>query len=127
MRLSGENRYKITSFMTSLQAGKISQKNPSKFADLIKPISQVESQKIKSIEDILIVIDENGPLDTSSIKSKSKLSWDSVNRTLKLFREKNIVTVKNLRNEYNRKLYSLNRDRAIVYLRFLYFWKGLKM
>lgn len=92
----------------------------------MKPISQVESQKIKFIEAILTVIDENGQLDTSSIKSKSKLSWNSVNRTLKLFREKNIVTITNLRSENNRKIYCLNRDRAIVYLRFLYFWKGLK-
>ena len=90
----------------------------------MEKITQAESQKVKQISMVLAIIDEFGPINTTNIKEKSGLSWDSVTRTLKLLQKKKIVKLtRTKQNKNNEKIYSLRRERAIVYHQNLLFHK----
>jgi len=83
---------------------------------LIGRITQRESQMVSSIEKILAVLEMKGKLYTTEIQRSTKLYPNSINKVLKLLREKRVVKVRVLRKYNNKKIYSLNRDRAIIYL-----------
>jgi len=86
-------------------------------------IPQKESQKIEQISQVLFVL-YNMSMNTTQIKNKSKLSWGSVNRTMKLLREKKIVTMKQKKDKKNNeKIYTLKNNEAITYHIRLCNWK----
>jgi len=95
-----------------------------RFGYLTQKITQGESHKVKGISIVLATIDKYQPIKTSDIIKKSGLSIDSVNHTLKILKEKNLVAVKELKRENNKKIYTLNRVRAINYYSSLLFRKG---
>jgi len=68
------------------------------------------------VEKIAKTLDIFGPLNTSQIKVKAGLSCTSVNRTLKLFREKKLVKVKIKARQNNEKIYYLNKDRTVFFI-----------
>ncbi|MEM2160931.1 MAG: hypothetical protein QXN55_08265 [Candidatus Nitrosotenuis sp.] len=77
-----------------------------------------------SIEKVLEVLDEFGELNTTQIKMKTGLSWTSVTRTLRIFKNRNIVNVNSRKDRMNNeKIYSLKRDRATYYIWKLQFFK----
>ena len=89
-------------------------------------VTQAESQKVRQIFQILTQISESEPLNTTTIKKRSELSWDSVNRTLKILRQKKIVRVKQHSDrKNNEKFYILNNNKAMEYQKNLILWKSL--
>ncbi len=112
----------------SLYRAKDAHESGGDFTDLyLSNPSQGESQKVSQIEKVLDVIDNFGPINTTNITKKSKLSSGSVNRTLKLLRTKNIVNLNQINDKQNNtKFYTLNNDRSIVYHEQLISWKKRK-
>ena len=92
-----------------------------------KKITQSKSQKVRQIFQVLSQINEQVPINTTSIKNRSGLSWDAVNRTLHLLRKEKVVIVSQHEDrKNNEKFYILDKNRAINYQKNLIFWKGLK-
>lgn len=88
-------------------------------------VTQAESQKVRQIFQVLAQIGTE-PMNTTTIKIRSGLSWDSVNRTLKILRRKNIVNIEqHIDKKNNEKLYTLNKNKSIEYQKNLIFWKCL--
>lgn len=116
--------YWIYSFYRSREA----HESDEDFTDLyLNNPTQGESQKVPHIEKVLNVIDNYGPINTTDITIKSKLSSGSINRTLKLLRNKNLVTLNQINDKQNNaKFYTLNNNRAIVYHEQLISWKKQK-
>jgi DNA-binding transcriptional ArsR family regulator len=91
-----------------------------------KKISQKESQKAAYIIRVLTIIERHGPINVSNIITRSKLSINSVNRTLKLLKEENIVHVKQTRKKINNeKFFTTDKDIARKYIENILLWKGL--
>jgi len=84
---------------------------------LVGRVTQRESQLTNSVKKVLQTIDRNKKLNTSQIKQKTKLWPNSVNRVLKLLNEKQVVKIHRRKdNLNNEKIYSLQRNKAIIYL-----------
>lgn len=87
-------------------------------------IPQRESQKIIHISQVLFTLYENKSMNTSQIKKESGLSVGSINRTMKLLREKRVVTMKQKKDKMNNeKIYKLKKNEAIAYHTKLWNWK----
>ena len=128
-KLSAENPFNLSSKVEwKIPVSQLQEAGRSNYRDfLMEKVSQAESQKVKEISQVLKVIDQFGPINTKIIRKRSKLSWDSVNRTLDLFRRKKIVKVVQPRTKKNNeKIYSLVKNRAIMYYSHLLMWKNRK-
>jgi len=69
------------------------------------------------MEKVISVLDEREKLNTTKIIEMTELSPKSVCNTLKLFLEKNIVTLHTFKDrKNNEKIYSLNRINATLYI-----------
>lgn len=101
-------------------------RNGKKYQDIFKfKVTHSESCLVKSISKIMNVLDKNGKLNTSQIKIKSKLSWNSVINSLKILRKKRIIKLKTIQDKKNNeKIYSLDRNRAVCYHEHLSRWKN---
>jgi len=87
---------------------------------LVSKITQPESQMIDSIKKVLQAIDTHGNLNTQSIISSTQLYTNTVNRVIKLLQEKRLVNLKTIFDrKNNEKIYSLKRNRAIIYINHL--------
>ena len=127
--MSAENPFNLSSKVEwKVPISQLQEAGRSNYRDfLMEKVSQAESQKVKQISQILKIIDYYGPINTTDIKKRSKLSWDSVIRTLNLFRRKKIVKVVQCRNKKNNeKIYSLVKNRAIMYYSHLFIWRNSK-
>lgn len=79
-------------------------------------VSQRESQMKNSVLKVLNSLSKNEKLNTTSIKEITGLWPQSVNRVIKLLVKKNIVNMTQHHDKQNNeKIYSLNKNRAIVY------------
>lgn len=101
-------------------------RNKNKYQDIFNfKVTHSESRLAKSISKIMDLLDKNGKLNTSQIKRESKLSWDSVIKSLKILYKKKtvkIITIRDRKN--NEKIYSLDRNRAICYHEHIFQWKN---
>jgi hypothetical protein len=123
--LSGENPHEVGLRNDGDRARSLIKRYPKKFQDITSSkVSQSESQKVEYISEIIHVLEKHHEIITRSIKNESGLSWNSVNRTLRLLRVKNIVKWRN--GDNNSKIYSLIKDRALVYIAHLQAWKRIK-
>ena len=95
------------------------------FADILeKKPTQGESHQLETIQKILLALEEFGELNTSSIKLKTGLSWNSITWAMKRLREKNITVERTEQDrKNNEKLYHLRRNRAIIYINHQINWK----
>jgi len=79
-------------------------------------VSQRESQMKNSVLKVLNSLSKNEKLNTSSIKETTGLWPQSVNRVIKLLVKKNILNMTQHHDKQNNeKIYSMNKNRAIVY------------
>lgn len=89
-----------------------------------RKVTQGESHQLQTIQKILLVLEEFGELNTSSIKLKTGLYWNSIAWAKKRLLEKKIIKErKALHGKNNEKFYSMNRNRAIIYINHIFFWK----
>jgi len=127
--LSAENPFNPSNKLTwKIPISELQEAGRTNYRDfLMEKVTQAESQKVKQISQILKIIDHYCPINTSDIKKRTRLSWDSVNRTLNLFKRKKIVKVMQHKNKKNNeKIYSLVKNRAIMYYTHLLMWKNQK-
>ncbi len=87
-------------------------------------ITHQESRLAKSISKIMHVLDQHTSLNTTEIKMKTKLSWDSVTKSLEILKNKKIVQILTHDDrKNNEKKYQLIRDEAVCYHEYLSEWK----
>ncbi len=87
-------------------------------------ITHQESRLVKSISKILNILDQYENLNTTEIKIKTKLSWDSVTKSLEILKNKKIVQILTHDDrKNNEKKYQLIRDKAVCYHEHLSEWK----
>lgn len=107
----------VLSFMAHYEALKTANKNPAKYSHLTSKPTQIESQKRRYFEKVIVALDENGKSNTTQIIQLTGLSSKSVCNTLRFFRERKIVSMHTRKDKQNNeKIYSLNRLDAIIYL-----------
>ncbi len=81
-----------------------------------KKPTQRESQMKNSILNVLNTLNKHDKLNTTQIMEKTGLWSQSVNRVVKLLRERDIVSVTQHHDKQNNeKIYILNKNRAIIY------------
>ncbi len=119
-----KNSYSATWHVSFKEFRSIRKKN--KYQDIFNfKVTHSESRLAKSISKIMDQLDKNGRLNTSQIKSKSNLSWNTVVNSLKILRKKKTVKIKTIKDrKNNEKIYSLDRNRAICYHEHLSQWKN---
>lgn len=91
-----------------------------------KKVNQNESQKAAFIICVLTVIKRYGPINVSQIIRRTRLSNNSVNRTLKTLLKKHIIKYTQKRHrKNNEKIFSVNKKLERRYVKNLLLWKGL--
>lgn len=81
----------------------------------IKP-SRSESQMKNTLLKVMKFLDKNELVNTSSIHNDAMINWSSLGKSLKFLLEKQIVSMnQNHDKKNNEKLFSLNKNRAVVY------------
>jgi len=97
-------------------------KSKEDFSDIIdERITQRKSQMKFSISKFLHVLYDNEELNLTEIRKKTGLHHNSIDRVKKLVEHKKLVFMKQYNdNENNAKFYSLNKNRAVVYLNHLF-------
>ena len=115
MILSVENPYGLQSPKRVKKAYRHSHTN---FSDLLnQKVSQQESQMKWSLYKVLSVLDYCGPLNTTKIHEYAYLNTISTKRSLDLLHDKKIVNLKQHHDrKNNEKIFSIKRNRAIIYL-----------
>ncbi len=97
-------------------------KSRENFADILQQrVTQRESQMKNSIAKFLHSLYKSGKLNKTEIIKVTGLYWNSIESVSSLAEKKQLVFIKQYKDrENNAKFYSLNKNRAIVYLDHLF-------
>lgn len=88
------------------------------FSDILEDkVTQSESRMRYSVYKVLSTLDLCGKINTSKIQEVSGLNWTSITKTTDLLRQKRIIELEQHHDKQNNeKMYSIKRNRAVIYL-----------
>ena len=122
--MNGENPNNLKHYIWKLTIKDIQEVLRHDRSNILKKIPQKESQKAKHIIRLMSVLEKHGPQNTTQIKNKSGLSWNSVIRTLKLLESKKIIhKIQKEDKKNNEKIHHLDKKAATRYYVSLLMWK----
>ncbi|EPA04428.1 hypothetical protein [Candidatus Nitrosarchaeum limnium] len=84
------------------------------------PLSKKEIRLRTSIKKVLLALDNHKKLNVSGILDKSGIHTNTLYHVMPILLKRKIISEKRIRHINNQKFYSLKRNRAIVYLEFLF-------
>jgi len=87
------------------------------YTDIISnKISREESQRRNTLLKVMKFLDKKELANTTSIHNDAKISWTSLGKSLKFLSKKQIVSMSQHHDKQNNeKIYSLNKNRAVIY------------